>query len=275
MLWRWRLNIRVERWCIYSGPAFVVMFGIGYWAIAHLVPPPSPLQTPAEVVSFYSHRTNYIRLGLLVALAGVPLQLPFVTAISRQLRRIEGKFATLSAIQLAAGALGVLILTYPFIIMEATAFRPERNPDVTQGLNDVAWTAFLGVFFVAVLQNIAIAIGIFSDRRPDPIIPRWLGYFNIFVALSFIPAGLLFFVKSGPFAWPGIFVWWIPAILFFVWYLVMAYALLGALKHEIAESVGRDQSTAGLNLGDGDSQGVAHAAPRATRFPAAGGDSVA
>jgi hypothetical protein len=235
------MNIRLERWCIYSGPAFVVMFGIGYWAIAHLVPPPSPLMTPVEVASFYSHRTNYLRLGLLVAIAGVPLQLPFVVAISRQLRRIEGKAATLSSIQLATGALAVLILTFPFILMEAIAFRPERNPDVTQGLNDVAWTAFLGVFFVAVLQNMAIVVGIFSDRRPEPIFPRWLGYFNIFVSLSFIPASLLFFMKSGPFAWPGIFVWWIPAILFFVWYLVMTYALLDALKREVAETAECDE----------------------------------
>ena len=258
------MNIRVERWCIYSGPAFVVLFGIGYWAIAQLVPPPSPLKTPVEVVSFYSDRGNSLRLGLLVALAGVPLQLPFVTAISRQLRRIGREVATLSVIQLAAGALGVLILTFPFILMEAIAFRPLRNPDVTQGLNDVAWTAFLGVFFVAVLQNTAIAIGIFSDRRPEPILARWLAYFNIFVALSFIPAGLLFFVKSGPFAWPGIFVWWIPAILFFVWYLVMAVALLGALKHEAAETVGRDQSAARLSLGDDDCQGSDPAAAQAT-----------
>ena len=258
------MSIRVERWCICSGPAFVVVFGIGYWAIAHLVPPPSPLKTPIEVASFYSHGTNYLRLGLLVALAGVPLQLPFVTAISRQLRRIEGEVATLSIIQLAAGALGVLILTFPFILMEAIAFRPERNPDVTQGLNDVAWTAFLGVFFVAVLQNITIAIGIFADRRPEPILARWLGYFNIFVALSFIPASLLFFFKSGPFAWPGLFVWWIPAILFFVWYLVMARALLDALKHEVDETMGRDQRAPGLKLENEDSHGGDHAAARAT-----------
>jgi hypothetical protein len=58
-------------------------------------------------------------------------------------------------------------------------------------------------------------------------------------------------------------VWWIPAITFFVWYLVMAFALLGALKREVAETIGRDQSAARLNLGD-DSQGVDAAAARAT-----------
>ena len=257
------MNIRVERWCVYSGLAFVVLFGIGYWAIAHLVPPPSPLKTPAEMASFYSHRTNYLRLGLLVGLAGAPLEVPFITAISRQLRRIGREVATLSVIQVAAGALGVLVLTYPFIFIEVAAFRPERNPDVTQGLNDVAWLALLGVFFPAVLQNMVIAIGIFLDRRPEPILARWLAYFNIFIALSFVPAGLLFFFKSGPFAWPGIFVWWIPAITFFAWYLVMAFSLLGALKREVAETMGRNQSPARLNLGN-NSQGVDPAAARAT-----------
>src|ERR1700751_4103782 len=248
------MNIRVERWCIYSGLAFVVLFGIGYWAIAHLVPPPSPLKTPAEMASFYSHRTNYLRLGLLVGLAGAPLEVPFITAISRQLRRIGREVATLSVIQVAVGALGVLVLTYPFIFIEAAAFRPERNPDVTQGLDYVAWLPLLGVFFPAVLQNMVIAVGIFLDRRPEPILPRWLAYFNIFIALSFVPAGLLFFFKSGPFAWPGMFVWWIPAILFFVWYLVMARALLGALQHEVGETVRRDQRAPRLNLEDEDSR---------------------
>src|ERR1700739_5086323 len=116
------MNIRVERWCIYSGPFFVVLSGIVYWAIAHLVPPPSPLKTPAEVANFSSHRTNYLRLGLLVGLAGVPLELPFITAISRQLRRIGREVATLSVIHVAAGALGVLVLTYPFIFIDAAAF---------------------------------------------------------------------------------------------------------------------------------------------------------
>ena len=63
------------------------------------------------------------------------------------------------------------------------------------------------------MQNIAIGIAAFKDTEAK-VFPRWLGYFNFWAALAFLPAALLYFFKTGPFAWDGVFVFWVPLTIF-------------------------------------------------------------
>jgi hypothetical protein len=121
------------------------------------------------------------------------------------------------------------------MLMEAASFRPDRDPAVTQGLNDAAWIPFLGTFMLAVFQLAAIAYAVFHDRSDRPVYPRWIGYFNIWVALGFPLAALNVFFKTGPFAWPGLFTFWVPATVYFTWFLVMAVYTLRAITAETAE----------------------------------------
>lgn len=52
--------------------------------------------------------------------------------------------------------------------------------------------------------------------------PRWLGYANVFIALSFVPDLLLGFFTSGPFACQGLLAFWIPAVTYGIWLNRMA-----------------------------------------------------
>jgi hypothetical protein len=45
--------------------------------------------------------------------------------------------------------------------------------------------------------NLALGLAILSDTRSSKIFPRWLGYYNIFVGLSFLPDLLVPFFKTG------------------------------------------------------------------------------
>jgi hypothetical protein len=56
------------------------------------------------------------------------------------------------------------------------------------------------------------------------VFPRWLGYFNIWAAVSFMPGVLLIFFKSGPFSYQGLFVFWVPFAVFGAWIMIMAWA---------------------------------------------------
>jgi hypothetical protein len=53
------------------------------------------------------------------------------------------------------------------------------------------------------------------------VFPRWLGYFNIWCALTFLPAALIYFFKNGAFAWNGVFCFWLPLTVFTTWFAVM------------------------------------------------------
>src|SRR3546814_17308303 len=68
------------------------------------------------------------------------------------------------------------------------------------------------------VQYIAIAIFTFQDGSEQPLFPRWIAYYNIWLSISFIPTGLVAFFKVGPFTWHGVIGFWIPIILWCAWF---------------------------------------------------------
>jgi len=149
--------------------------------------------------------------------------------VSAQMKRIESRFAPLSQAQLAAGAVAVLVFTIPVLIFSAAAFRPDRDPAVTEALNDLGWFFFLMNFPSVTVQALVVAVAVFTDRNPDPVFPRWLGYLLVWAAIAFVPGGLLTYFKTGPFAWNGLLAFWLAAVAFFGWFLVMIWATLRAI----------------------------------------------
>jgi hypothetical protein len=86
------------------------------------------------------------------------------------------------------------------------------------------------------MQNFSFAFAIFSDTRTTPLFPRWLAYVNIWAPIIFTPGAIPQFFKDGPFAWNGIFVFWIPATVFVIQFVVNVVYLLKAIKdEEVAE----------------------------------------
>jgi hypothetical protein len=61
------------------------------------------------------------------------------------------------------------------------------------------------------------------DRSTRPLWPRWVGYLNLWIALSGAGGGLAVFFKHGPFAWNGLVGFYIPIAAFTVWIAVMTY----------------------------------------------------
>ena len=104
-------------------------------------------------------------------------------------------------------------------------------------INDLAFILFLGTVTPLVGQALTIGIAIFSDESDEPVFPRWAGFFNCWVAAIFLPAGLIPFFKSGPFAWHGLFGLWLPVLVFGAWILIMSFLVLGAIKRQKARAL--------------------------------------
>ncbi|MEV0110022.1 hypothetical protein AB0H42_27305 [Nocardia sp. NPDC050799] len=85
-----------------------------------------------------------------------------------------------------------------------------------------------------VVQNIAIALVVLRDRAERPILPRWVAYANLWVAFLFLPGVLSYFFKSGPFAWQGLFSFWLALSSYAAWAFIMGFALRKALLEEYA-----------------------------------------
>jgi hypothetical protein len=63
-----------------------------------------------------------------------------------------------------------------------------------------------------------------------------VAYLNIWVAVVFIPTGIITFFKTGPFTYGGLLGFYIPLAVFAVWLIAMPCALIRAIRAETGES---------------------------------------
>ena len=227
---------RTQKICAISGYLCIVLFGLAFWPTSKFIPVPGPGLNALEVASLYANNANGIRFGMLLMTVAGALMAPFTAVISIQLKRIEGVSPILTYTQLAAGSIGALFFIIPALVFSAAAYRPERAPELTYLLNDLAWFFMVMPVTPAFVQNLSIAIAILGDKRKDPVFPRWLGFFNIWVGLLILPGGLMTFFKSGPFAWNGLLSFYVAGTVFGIWFQVMVFQLLKAIKGQIAEA---------------------------------------
>ena len=133
---------------------------------------------------------------------------------------------------------GNMMLTFvPAMTWTVAAFRPERDPAITQLVSDMAWLWWVGGASI-LLMMIPVAVTALLDRSPEPVFPRWAGYLNLWIALLIIPDQLLFFFKTGPFAWNGLIGIYIPLAVFGSWFVTTFWLLRKAVL--------RDRERAGL-----------------------------
>jgi hypothetical protein len=151
----------------------------------------------------------------------------------------------MASTQLSSGALGAFLFLTPMIAIEAMAYKPDQlSPQVASTMYYFAFLFFCGTPVFAVVQNVSIAIAILQDRRREPLFPRWAGYVNLWAAMLFMPGIACYFFDAGPFAWRGIFIWWIPLSFFGVWFVVMTTLLLQAINRQVAEEQAAGSGTA-------------------------------
>lgn len=223
---------RVQLWCAWCAPVFTVML-FGGMLLAGFVPPPTPGQTAQQVADHYARHTDVLRLGLLLIFVGGGLTAPFVVAVDHQLRRIPGA-GSMALLQVIGGTVNVLAVIVPTLIFMAAAFRPERSPEITQALHDTAFIPFIGNFVPFTLQAVAIGVAVLMQPASRPVLPRWVGFWNLWTALLVLPGGLLIFFRGGAFAWNGAINFWVVAVVFGSWFLVMFAVLRAAILRERA-----------------------------------------
>ena len=230
------MSNRIQLLCAWSGPATVVVVSIGFLMAGVLPIPLGPNSTTDEVVDFYSHDTR-VAAGLVIATLGVCLVFPLIALIGVFMTRMEGRTPILTFLQLITGAATGVFLVMPLLLMTVIPFRPDRTPELTVTLNDIAWLLFITPIGPFMIQNIAIGTAILNDRRG--LLPRWVGYLNYWVAFLFVPDVLAFFFHSGPFAWRGIFVFWLAFVAYAVFLIAMGLVLRSAIRSaDVVETAG-------------------------------------
>ena len=215
------VDFTVQRLCTWSGMLSIIMFTIGA-VMADYIPPPGPDRTVEEVVQFFQTNPNIKRVGLtLIAIASI-FSAVFVVQISIVMRQIESSYShPLAWIQLLMAPMLIVESVLPAQLWLGCLYRPELDPLFTYRLNDVAWLFFVGVVGTFALQGAVIGVAILKDQRSTPLFPRWVAFYNFWVALLVMPGAMVPFFKSGPFAWNGLLSWWLVLAAFASWFVVM------------------------------------------------------
>jgi hypothetical protein len=236
------MNVRSQLVCAWSALISLVLLFVGFFLVTGYVPPPHASDSAQQISRFYLEHTSRLRIGLLITLVAWAGWGPLVAALSVQIARIEGPRPVLAILQGAAGTVGWVFLVLPTIMLAVVTFRPGRSPEVTQTLHDLAWIVAFMAITPFIVQALAVGAAILQDRSERPVFPRWLGYFNLWAAVLFAPGGLLIFFKTGPFSYQGLFVFWIPFIVFGAWIGIMAWWVRRAALNERALVAGAERS---------------------------------
>lgn len=229
-------NVRSQIVCAWCGILCPIMMFIGIWPAAGFFPPHLPSAGAAEIAAIYQQNATGIRLGMIFILIAGALFGAFTASIAAQMRGMENRTTpVLTYTQLAAGISSMLLFIIPALVWSVAAYRPERSPEITQALNDIGWFFFVMPFVLAFLQNLAIGFAVLGDKASQPVFPRWLGFFNFWLALLYVPGCLVTFFKGGPFAWNGLLAFWVPASVFGAWFFVMSIYVMKAARQQAVE----------------------------------------
>ena len=184
--------------------------------------------TAAQIAAYYRTDTQAIRAGLLMAMIGSSLMLPFLVLVMVQLKASNPRLAPLAYTQLIAGTVFFMMFLIPIVLWGAAVFRPERAGSGTQVINDIASTIFYWAFAPGTVEAAAVGIAVLMDRSARPVYPRWLGYLDLGVAVAYCGGAPAVFFKTGAFGWDGLFALWVPFAGFSAWLAATFWTCLRA-----------------------------------------------
>ena len=199
-------------------------------------PPMSPRMTAGQVAAFYAAHTARIRLSMVIFnFCGVML-MPMFMVIVYQMKRMAAASQVFAYGYLSAVVSGTTLFAIADLFWLVAAFRPGRDPQLIQLLNDLAWITFTAPVGMIIAQNVCLALAVWLDDQPQRIFPRWVGPFCVIVALAMTPAAGAAIVTAGPLAWNGAVSFWLRIAAYAVFLAVMFVVLRRAiLRQEQAE----------------------------------------
>jgi len=232
-----KLNTGAQRACVHSAGLIVLLMAGALMIIMGWMPPVSPALDAQAIAQLFQEDANHIRIGAMMIMLSGAFFWSFASAISCQLKRIEGRdYSPMSDLQRSTASGTALAIIVPSLCWMVAAFRPERSPELVQLINDLGWMMFIGTIPPALVQVMAIAFCVLSDKSARPVLPRWYGFFNLWCGTGFLVGEAVAFFKTGPFAWDGFAAFWMAATFFFGWILVTWWVIARAIGEQAAEA---------------------------------------
>lgn len=219
---------------LWTLPALAILWLSVFLLFPGFVPPMSPTLSAEEVAAFYRDPENLprIRYSMIVFNWFAVGLIPLLALIVMQIRRMAHRTPIFSYAIIACAAGGPTIFLMANLFWLLAAFRPERDPELTLLLNDLAWVTFASQVGFLIAQSVILAVAIYLDRQARPVFQRWVAHFNLVVAALLVPAAFVGAAMTGPIAWNGLLTFWVRNAAIGLWIAVMAVVLGRAIYRQ-------------------------------------------
>jgi uncharacterized membrane protein (DUF441 family) len=219
-------------------PAFYTAFGVIFFALARVMPPPRPDVTTDQMVHFFHAHALTIKIGF-----GVLVLIVGGAGVSNGIVAFHMKRMTVGSVMaygylgaMSVGALpGCLLVAFCFL---TAVYRPGRDPQLLALLYDLGLLSYVGSLGCFSTAYFAFAVAILYDK--NGIFPKWLAYVSIWQIVTEIMAMPVFVSKAGPFAWNGSIAFWMGVVVFGFWLSCVIVFLMKATERQPADEPALD-----------------------------------
>ena len=236
------MDVRAQRISLWITPLFGGILLIAFVSFSGLFPPMSPELTAEQVAAFYARNAAMVRFSMITFNLCAIMLVPFFMTIVVQIKRMVLPSHLLAYCYLCGIAGGATLFAIADIFWRIAAFRPDRNPQLIQLLNDMAWLVFTAPVGMVVVAKLCLALAVFLDIGVAPIFPRWVAYVNIATAVATTPAACAVIFRTGPLAWDGAVSFWLRIGAFALNIAVMFVVLRAAINRQASEGAGDEPS---------------------------------
>jgi hypothetical protein len=217
---------------LWALPAVAVTWIAAFLLFPGFTPPMSPRASATEVAEFYSDNTSRVQASMILFNWFSVALIPILMLIVERMRGMAHRTPVLRYCVIGVAAAAPIAFLTSTVFWLIAAFRPDRQPELTQLLNDLAWITFTcGVpFLIALCAFLALSIA--YDDQDKPVFSRWIATFNVVIAIALVPACFAGLTLNGPFAWDGFVSFWVKNIAIALWIIVMAVVLGNAMTRD-------------------------------------------
>ena len=211
--WNFRHHPKRELWFAWwVMVVFYQLYGLLFFLVTRVQPPPSPDWDTPLVVQWFDDRHLGILtgFGVVFLISGMCAPMNALLAYSMRRMSVSRVFAYSYLIMYSLAALpGMLVMA---IAMTVGALRTDRDPALTQWLYDFAFLSFSGTMGVFLVGSVVWLVAILLDK--NNVFPKWFAYLGLCNALTEVVVAPAWIFQRGAFAWNGAIAWWINMVVF-------------------------------------------------------------
>jgi hypothetical protein len=230
-LWNFRHHPKRELWFAWwVMVAFYQLYGLLFFIVTRVQPPPSPAwDTPTVVQWFSDHHLGLLAgFGVVFLITGLTAPINALLAYSMRRMSVSPVFAYSYLIMYSLSAIpGMLVMA---VVMTVGALRPDRDPALIQWLYDFAFLSFTGTMGVFLIGSLVWMLAVLIDK--NRVFPKWFGYLNLCNALTEVVVAPAWIFHRGVFAWNGLIAWWIDMVVFVTYTAVFIILLRKMIERE-------------------------------------------